>query len=89
MLAKLSKWVRVVAVMAALGWPTGSAEAGWWNRPAAKPTEAASASREPAAKGDPAVGAAVVAGGVALFVFLAWLAVRAGGGNVPANDLPE
>ncbi|MBX9627291.1 MAG: hypothetical protein K2X82_26040 [Gemmataceae bacterium] len=89
MLAKLSNWVRVFAVMAVLGWPTASAEAGWWNRSSAKPTHEVAASRERDSKGDPAVGAAVIAGGVALFVFLAWLAVRAGGGNVPANDLPE
>lgn len=90
MLANVSKWLRVSLAAVLIGWPTGSAEAGWWTRPKAEPTHAVAAARDRGEGADPAVGVAVMAGAVAFFVVVAWAAAKMGGSRgVPVNDLPE
>jgi hypothetical protein len=88
MLANFAKHARLLTAALLIGVWAGPAEAGWWNRPKPEPTDKVTATRT-RENADPAVGVAVIAGAVALFIFLAWLAVRVGGGTVPANDLPE
>ncbi|MBX9584482.1 MAG: hypothetical protein K2X87_29630 [Gemmataceae bacterium] len=89
MLATLVKHARLLTAALLLGVWAGPAEAGWWNRSKPEPTDKVTATRT-RDDADPAVGVAVIAAGLALFVFLAWVAVRVGGsGGVPANDLPE
>lgn len=87
MLANLSKYVRLLTAALLLGTWADPAEAGWWDRSKPEPSQEAARSERPPA--DPTVGAAVIAGGLALFIFLAWIAARVGGGGAPVNDLPE
>ena len=89
MLATLSKYARHLTAALLLGAWAGPAEAGWWTGSKSEATHQATAARTEKPPADPAVGAAVIAGGVALFILLAWVAVRVGGGGIPANDLPE
>lgn len=85
MLAYMLKKGRVLFAVLALGFGTASAEARWRTEPPA--TDAVTADR--VEKGDSDVGLAALALGLAIFVFLAWAAVRTSGGSVPAHDLPE
>lgn len=89
MLTTLSKLVRPLVAAVLLGLWTGPADAGWWTRSESKPTHQVTSSSTRLEPADPAVGVVVIAAGLGLFVFLAWVAVRVGGGNLPANDLPE
>lgn len=89
MLATLGRYARLLTAVLLVGLWAGPAEAGWWTRSKAEPTHEAASAPAEKPPADPAVGVAVIAGGLALFILLAWLAVRVSGGTVPANDLPE
>ncbi|MDB5306100.1 MAG: hypothetical protein JWO38_302 [Gemmataceae bacterium] len=76
MRTNLSKLFLAVVVALALGfWTAPAAEAGW------RTTQPTAATREPrtdAPQRDPVIGVLAIIAGVAVFVFLAWVAVRIG-----------
>jgi hypothetical protein len=87
MIANLKKLLRGVVAALLLGfWTAPTADAAWWIR------SQSSARTEPAAapqRGDPMRGLAVIAGAVALLIFLAWLALRIGEADRPADKVPN
>jgi hypothetical protein len=80
------KLVRAVAATLALAvWSAPAAEAAWWATTATTRVPAAPAD---APAGDPVAGGLMIAGVVALFVFMAWVAVRIGD-HPSADKLPN
>jgi hypothetical protein len=87
MLNTFLKLLRVSAAALLLGfWTAPAADAAWWSR-----SESGRTSHEAPApeRGDATRGLAMIAGAVALFVFLAWLAVRIGEADRPADKVPN
>jgi hypothetical protein len=86
MLNTFLKLLRVAAAALLLGfWSAPTADAAWWSRSDARTAQEAPAPQ----RGDPARGLAMIAGAVALLVFLAWIAVRIGESDRPADKVPN
>jgi hypothetical protein len=87
MLNTFLKLLQSLAAAFLLGfWTAPIADAAWWSS-----SEPARTSQEASApeRGDPTRGLVMIAGAVALFIFLAWLAVRIGEADRPADKVPN
>lgn len=88
MLNTFLKLLRAVAAALLLGFGTAqAADAAWWSRSA--PSARTSQEAPPPERGDSTRGLVMIAGAVALFIFLAWLAIRIGDADRPADKVPN
>lgn len=89
MLTTMIRWGRILVVCVMLGvWSTPAVLADGHATRLTRTTEQVSA-HQAESHDDPVAGVAILTGAVALLIFLAWVAVRIGDADHPADKIPN